>query len=125
MSRILIVDDAVTVRLFHRMAVEALGHEVVEAENGVEGIEKALAARVDLFLVDINMPRMDGFRFLEEVRRTDGLRDIPAIMISTEAEAGDRARAYASGANLFIVKPVNPARLQRLVALVAGEEAAA
>ncbi len=120
MARIMIVDDAVTVRLFHRQAVERDGHAVVEAENGVEAIEKALGDPPDLFLVDINMPRMDGFRFLEEIRQTEGLADVPAIMISTESQGTDRGRAHASGANLYLVKPVDPDRLRRTVGLITG-----
>jgi len=83
MARIMIVDDAVTVRMYHRELVEALGHQVVEAENGIEALEKALGADWDLFLVDVNMPKMDGYRLVREMRAGEELRAVPVVMVST------------------------------------------
>jgi two-component system chemotaxis response regulator CheY len=115
---VLIVDDAVTIRMYHRQLVEACDCTVAEADNGMEALERALQQPCDLLLVDVNMPRMDGYRFIEEVRRTDGLSAIPAIMISTEAEAGDRHKAWRAGANLYLVKPVKPDTLKASVRLL-------
>ena len=120
MKRVLVVDDAATVRLYYRDVLEAAGFAVDEAVNGLEGLEKALADAFDLFLVDVNMPKMDGYRFLSTVRREPALRAVPAIMISTEAKDSDAARAYAAGANLYMVKPVQPDALFRTVALMTG-----
>ncbi|WP_025323808.1 response regulator [Deferrisoma camini] len=111
MRRALIVDDAVTVRMYHRQILEGAGFEVDEAENGVEALEKALVTSYDLLLVDVNMPKMDGYTFLKEVRGTPELRAVPAIMISTEAERRDKEQAYRAGANLYLVKPVRPEAL--------------
>jgi two-component system chemotaxis response regulator CheY len=116
--RILIVDDAVTIRRYHRMLVEAIGCDVEEAENGIEALERALQSRFDLFLVDVNMPRMDGYRFVEEVRKAPELRAVPAIMISTESEAADRDKAWRAGANGYLIKPVKPDELQAHVRLM-------
>ncbi len=121
MARILVVDDAATVRSYHRMVLEQAGHEVSEAENGLEALEKVLRDPVDLLLVDINMPKMDGYRFLREVRRDETIRAIPAVMISTEAEDSDKELAWHAGANTYLVKPAKPEVLQRLVALATGE----
>ena len=120
MKRVLVVDDAATVRLYYRDVLEAAGFAVDEAVNGLEGLEKALADAFDLFLVDVNMPKMDGYRFLSTARREPALRAVPAIMISTEAKDSDAARAYAAGANLYMVKPVQPDALFRTVALMTG-----
>lgn len=120
MKRVLVVDDAATVRLYYRDVLEAAGFTVDEAVNGLEGLEKALADAFDLFLVDVNMPKMDGYRFLSTARREPALRAVPAIMISTEAKDSDAARAYAAGANLYMVKPVQPDALFRTVALMTG-----
>jgi len=120
MKRVLVVDDAATVRLYYRDVLEAAGFAVEEAVNGLEGLEKALADAFDLFLVDVNMPKMDGYRFLSTVRREPALRPVPAIMISTEAKDSDATRAYAAGANLYMVKPVQPDALVRTVALMTG-----
>ena len=66
------------------------------------------------------MPKMDGYAFLGAVRREPALRAIPAIMISTEAKDSDADRAYAAGANLYMVKPVQPDALCRSIELMAG-----
>lgn len=116
--KILVVDDAVTVRLYHRQLLEALGCEVAEAENGVEALEKVATTAFDLLLVDVNMPKMDGYRFISEVRSQIELANLPAIMISTEAGNQDQQKAFSVGANFYLVKPVEPERLQQLVALL-------
>jgi two-component system, chemotaxis family, chemotaxis protein CheY len=121
MHKILVVDDSHTVRLYYRhVASELSGVEVEEAQNGVEGLEKALKGEFSLFVVDVNMPKMDGYSFLRAVRRTPALRATPAIMVTTEDKPDDRLRAYAAGANLHLTKPFDPAHLRRLFALALG-----
>lgn len=120
MKRILIVDDAATVRLYHRKLLESAGHSVDEAINGLEALERALAAPYDLYVVDVNMPRMDGYSFLSALRGED-VPQAPAMMVSTEAADHDRARALICGANLYIVKPARPADLLTHVSLLLGE----
>ncbi|MFC0269527.1 response regulator [Kushneria aurantia] len=120
MKQILIVDDALTVRMFHRQLVTAIGHGVVEAENGVEALEKLAQAPCDLMLVDVNMPFMDGYRFIRSVRESAEWCDIPAIMISTEAKPDDRRQAYAAGANFYLVKPTDPQHLEKLIVTLLG-----
>ncbi|MES2259968.1 MAG: response regulator [Pseudomonadota bacterium] len=122
MKRILIVDDAATVRLYHRGILEAADYMVDEAVNGVEALEKALQQHYDLYLVDINMPVLDGYGFLRQLRSQPGAQ-APAIMISTEAQAHDRLKAYQAGANLYIVKPTRPDALLLHVRLMLGEAA--
>ena len=121
MKQILIVDDAMTVRMYHRKLMEELGFDVEEAENGIEALEKALCQSFDLMVVDVNMPKMDGYSFVKEMRVTSELRGIPVIMVSTEDKARDKDLAYLSGANLYIVKPANPVELQINAALLVGE----
>ena len=110
MNRVLIVDDAATVRLYYRDTLEAGGFTVAEAVNGIEALEKALLHPFDLYVVDVNMPRLDGYGFLRELRGRD-LPQAPAIMITTEAELRDRDRAYAAGSNCYLAKPVKPGQL--------------
>jgi two-component system chemotaxis response regulator CheY len=119
MKRILIVDDAGTVRMYHRNILEAAGYGVEEAVNGIEALEKSLQIRFDLFVVDINMPKLDGYGFLRELRGFD-MPQVPAIMVSTEAEANDRKLAYAAGANDYLIKPVKPLQLLTHVKLLIG-----
>ena len=120
MKRILIIDDAATVRMYHRNILQTAGYAVDEAINGMEALEKALQTRFDLYLVDVNMPKLDGYGFLRELRSQD-VAQAPAIMISTEASADDRKRAYAAGANLYMVKPMQPEQLLAPIALLLGD----
>ena len=120
MKRALIIDDAATVRMYHCNTLEEAGLEVEEAVNGIEALEKALQTPFDLYVVDINMPKLDGYGFLRELRSRD-IPQAPAIMVSTEAQANDQARAYAAGANIYLTKPVKPDQLLIHVRLLLGE----
>jgi two-component system chemotaxis response regulator CheY len=120
MRRILIVDDAATVRMYHRGILESAGYMVEEAWNGIEALEKALESRFDLYLVDINMPKLDGYGFLRELRQQE-MAQQPAIMVSTEAAAADEKAAYQAGANGYLVKPVRPPQLLSYVRIMLGE----
>jgi two-component system chemotaxis response regulator CheY len=120
MKQILIVDDAATVRMFHRTILEAAGYQVDEAINGIEALEKSLVQQFDLYLVDVNMPKLDGYSFLRELRAQD-IPQAPAIMISTEAEAKDQQRAFEAGANAYLIKPSKPDQLLLQVRLLLGE----
>ena len=120
MKRILIVDDAATVRMYHRNILESAGYVVEEAMNGIEALEKALQDPFDLYIVDINMPKLDGYGFLRQLRGED-ISQAPAIMVSTEAAAHDQTVAYRAGANDYLVKPVKPVQLLTHVRLLLGE----
>lgn len=119
MKRILIIDDAATVRLYHRSILEPAGYLVEEAMNGLEGLEKALNAPFDLYIVDVNMPKMDGYTFLRELRSSD-IPQGPAMMVSTESEAHDKQAAFVAGANLYLIKPAKPEVLLNYVSLLLG-----
>jgi two-component system chemotaxis response regulator CheY len=120
MKRILVIDDAATVRMYHRGILESAGYSVEEAWNGIEALEKALQAPFDLYVVDINMPKLDGYGFLRELRQQE-TQQLPAIMVSTEAALGDEQAAYRAGANGYLIKPVKPLRLLAFVRLMLGE----
>ena len=120
MKRILIVDDAATVRMYHRNILQSAGYLVEEAINGIEALEKALQSGFDLYIVDINMPKRDGYGFLSDLR-SEEMPQAPAIMVSTEAAAGDVSVAYRVGANGYLVKPVKPEKLLTHVRLMLGE----
>lgn len=120
MKRILIVDDAATVRMYHRNFLEEAGYSVSEAINGIEAMEKALQEPFDLYIVDINMPKLDGFGFLRQLRSED-IPPSPAIMVSTESSTHDRAAALCAGANCYLTKPVKPEQLLTHVRLLLGE----
>lgn len=120
MKRILVVDDAATVRLYHRNILESAGYAVEEAINGLEALEKTIQETFDLYLVDVNMPKLDGYEFLHKIRSQD-MPQSPAIMVSTEAAAHDEIAAYRAGANCYLVKPVKPEQLLLHVRIILGE----
>lgn len=121
MRRILIVDDAATVRMYYRLILEEAGYRVCEAVNGIEAMEKALQDSFDLYIVDVNMPKQDGYGFLRDLRGRDEMLQAPALMVSTESATNDRKRAYVAGANLYLVKPVKPEELLINCRLLLGE----
>jgi two-component system chemotaxis response regulator CheY len=106
--------------MYHRGILESAGYLVEEAWNGIEALEKALEAPFDLYIVDINMPKLDGYGFLRELRQQQ-IAQQPAVMVSTEAAAGDERMAYQSGANSYLVKPVVQSQLLSHVRLLLGE----
>ena len=120
MPHALIIDDSSTTRMYYREILEEADFVVDEAINGIEGLEKTMNQSFDVFIVDLNMPKMNGYVFLDQVRRAADLQAVPAIMISTEAREADRVRAYAAGANVYLIKPVNPADLSAHVRLMTG-----
>lgn len=120
MIKILVVDDAVTVRMYHRDIMEQQGFEVSEAENGIEGLEKSASQIFDLMIVDVNMPKMDGYRFVSAIRAEGENRACPVIMVSTEEQTKDKQAAYSVGANFYIVKPAKVELMQQCAALMVG-----
>ena len=125
-ARVLVVDDAATVRLYHNSLLSQAGFEVSEAANGLEAVEASLSTEFDLYVVDVNMPKMNGYACVEALRSDTVGTAAPVVMISTEDRPGDADRAYQAGANLYLVKPVTGDRLVRVATmLTAGKEEAA
>jgi two-component system chemotaxis response regulator CheY len=118
---VLVVDDASLVRLYYRSILQEAGFRVEEALNGLEALEKLLLAPVDLLVVDVNMPRMDGFTFLNILRKKDlPLSSIPALMTSTEAQQKDFDAGRAAGANYYLVKPIDRDTLAAFAEMLCG-----
>ncbi len=115
MAKIMVVDDSKTVRSYHGSILKSFGLEVIEAENGMEALEKSLDNIVDLYLVDVNMPVMDGYSFIGELRKQKNHERVPVIMITTQAKDEDKASAYQVGANLFETKPIRPEQLKAYI----------
>ena len=118
---ILVVDDASLVRLYYRSTLEREGYRVEEALNGIEGLEKLLTMAVDLLIVDVNMPQMDGPTFLSTLRGKRGpSASIPALITSTESGEHDFAAARTAGANFYLVKPIDRETLLEFAAMLCG-----
>jgi two-component system chemotaxis response regulator CheY len=118
---VLVVDDASLARLYYRSTLQAAGFRVEEALNGIEALEKLMVTPVDLLIVDVNMPQMDGFTFLELLRKKAmPVASIPALITSTESGAKDFEAARRAGANFYLVKPIDPERLVKFAAVFCG-----
>jgi two-component system chemotaxis response regulator CheY len=108
---ILTVDDSRTMRDMLMMTLTEAGYEVTQAEDGVEGLEKLAGPCPDAIITDINMPRLDGFGFIEKVRADPARRAVPILVLTTESEGELKDRARKAGATGWIVKPYNPEKL--------------
>ncbi|MEG0819295.1 MAG: response regulator [Brevundimonas sp.] len=117
---ILTVDDSRTMRDMLMLALKDAGYRVVQAEDGVHGLEVLQAERPDIVITDINMPRMDGFGFIEGMRADPNHKATPVLVLTTESDAAKKQRARDAGATGWIVKPFDPAKLVDAVRRVAA-----
>ena len=105
---VLIIEDNEQNLYLMRFLLEKNGFVVAEATDGPKGIEAARTLQPDLILLDIQLPRMDGYAVASELRRQTALETIPIIAVTSYAMIGDRERALDSGATDYIEKPINP-----------------
>ena len=107
MSKILVVDDSRTIRTIIRRILLEIGYEVCEAVNGIEAMKVIEVEKdaVTLVLADWNMPEMNGFELLKELRKDPSLSSLKIIMVTTETEMDHMASALEAGANEYIMKP--------------------
>lgn len=114
--RILLVDDDVRNLFALTSALESKGAEVVVARNGVEALEQLAAAdAVDLVLMDIMMPEMDGYQAMEQIRSNPAWRLLPIIAVTAKAMKDDQERCLQAGANDYMAKPIDLDRLFSLI----------
>ena len=105
---VLTVDDSATIRHMVATVVRAGGYDVIEAIDGVDGLEKAQHNDVALILTDQNMPRMDGFGLVSKLRTLPQYAKTPILVLTTEADATMKARGKAAGATGWLTKPFDP-----------------
>lgn len=115
---ILTVDDAPTMRKVVALALTALGHEVIEAEDGMAALQLVQTRHVDLIITDVNMPRMDGIEFTRQARLLPALARTPILLLTTESDPTIKGRGKAAGATGWIVKPFRQDQLVGVVAKV-------
>jgi len=108
---ILVVDDMAMYRRMASHALVAAGYEVLEAENGEDGLQVLAESDVHAVVSDLNMPVMDGLTMIERIRANPTTRGIPVLMVTTESSAEIRARGREAGATGWLVKPYKPAHL--------------
>jgi len=101
---VLVIDDSLTTRMLEQSILESAGFLVDTATSAEEGLEKARRGNYQLFLVDVEMPGMDGFTFVETTRADPALRAVPAILVTSRNAAADRQRGLDAGASDYVVK---------------------
>ena len=117
--RFLVVDDFSTMRRIVRSLLKESGYtDVDEAEDGAVALKKLLASKFDFVLCDINIPNMNGFQLLNEVKSNDQLKHIPVLMVTAEARKEDILLAAKSGAAGYIVKPFTKSILDEKINLI-------
>ena len=119
---VLTIDDSRTMREMLNHALVEAGYRVLQAVDGVEGLEvlQANGDEIDVVITDINMPRLDGFGVIEGVRADPAHRATPILVLTTESDAAKKERARSAGATGWIVKPFNPVKLCDAIRRVAA-----
>lgn len=111
-KKILTVDDSKTIRDMLKFALAGAGLQVMQAEDGADGLRVLKGATgIDVIITDINMPNMDGFEFIENVRRDPTHKATPILVLTTESSSDKKTRAREAGATGWIVKPFDPQKL--------------
>ncbi|MDT0683862.1 response regulator [Roseicyclus sp. F158] len=118
--QVLAVDDSRTIRDMLRLTLSGAGFDSHFGEDGVHGLEVLEQTSPDVIITDLNMPRMDGFGFIEAVREQPRHRTTPILFLTTESAPELKARARGAGATGWIVKPFDPDKLIRALHMVAG-----
>ena len=117
---ILAVDDSASIRQMVAFTLKSSGYEVVEAVDGMDGLEKAKSKSFNLILTDQNMPRMDGLTLVKSLRALAQYSRTPILMLTTESSDAMKAQGKAAGATGWLVKPFDPQKLIEVVKKVIG-----
>jgi CheY-like chemotaxis protein len=113
--RVLVVDDEPDVLLLCRVNLEFEGYEVVEASDGEQAMERLREQPFDVVLLDVMMPKMDGWQVLEAVKADDDLKDLPVVMLTAKVQDQDQIRGWSQGAADYITKPFSPLALSQVL----------
>jgi two-component system chemotaxis response regulator CheY len=117
---ILAVDDSGSLRQMLAFSLKAAGYGVIEAVDGQDALDKAKLQTVDMVLTDQNMPGMDGLSLIKALRAMKNYEKVPILMLTTESGDDMKAQGRAAGANGWLVKPFDPARLTEVVKKLIG-----
>jgi len=117
-ARILAVDDSPSMRTLVKVTLSDAGHEVEQAEDGVQALQKAQGGSYDLVLADVNMPNMDGITLTAELRKLDPYKRTPILILTTEVSDAQKQKGRAAGATGWLTKPFNPNKLLATISRV-------
>ena len=112
---VLTVDDSAAIREMLAYVLKSAGHRVIEAEDGMEGLQKALANQFDLIITDQSMPKMDGITLVKALRALPQYATVPILLLTTESSDGMKDEGRTAGATGWLVKPFHPDTLRRTV----------
>ena len=119
--KILLVDDSETVLQMEQMILAKSSYELILARDGEEGVAKALATQPDLILMDVVMPKMNGFEAVKQLRENAQTRSVPIVMVTSKAEAESMETGYQTGCSDYIIKPIDQLELMTKVKNLLGE----
>jgi len=123
MKTILVIDDSATIRKLLTYVLRKEGYVIAEAEDGIDAMEQLSHIQVDIILVDLNMPNMDGIEFAKTLRGNYYYMDTPIIMLTTTKDDDLKRQAFEAGVNLFLNKPIQPnILLYKVKSLLEGGE---
>lgn len=125
MARILTVDDSNSLRRMVAFTLKQAGHDVVQAVDGSDGLAKVQEQKIDLALVDVNMPSMGGIEMVTEMRKLPDYARTPILMLTTESSDEKKQEGRQAGATGWIVKPFSPEQLLAIVEKVLSKTSAA
>ena len=117
---VLCVDDSASIRQMVGFTLKSAGYEVVDAVDGMDGLDKAKSRAIDLVLTDQNMPRMDGLTLIKSLRVLPQYKSVPILMLTTESSDAMKSQGRAAGATGWLVKPFDPQKLIEVVKKVVG-----
>lgn len=120
MASILAVDDSASMRQMVSFTLKGAGHDVTEAVDGVDALNKAKSGKFDLVLTDVNMPNKDGITLIKDLRAVPAYKFTPMLMLTTESGSDKKMQGKAAGATGWIVKPFNPEQLLKTIKKVLG-----
>jgi two-component system chemotaxis response regulator CheY len=124
-KKVLVVDDSALIHQMYKMVLMRYRCEIIQALNGQDGLDKLEKnPDVDMMLVDINMPLMNGLEFIQKVKALEKYNNIPIIIVSTEGKEEDTKRGLALGAQGYVKKPFQPSDLHSLIGKLFGIEPA-
>ena len=112
---ILVVDDERHIVRLVQVNLERVGYTVITAYDGVECLEKVKTEGPDLIVLDVMMPRMDGFETLKQLRSDDSTKDLPVVMLTARAQDKDVLTGYTHGVDLYLTKPFGPLELITMI----------
>lgn len=117
---VLAIDDSASIRQMVSFTLKSSGYSVIEAVDGVDGLDKARNKTVNLVPTDQNMPRMDGLTLIKSLRGMTQYKSVPILMLTTESSDAMKAQGRAAGATGWLVKPFDPQKLIEVVKKVIG-----